>query len=178
MRKDYYEILNAIIKTAPPHQQIVNVRGNGSIVEATDSKRLVKITLEQPLVADGIYQIAKLGKDFGLIGRGDQPLFPDSDRIIPKDVKRDFTVYTDNDVSVVTAKILRAWIVAQMQERQMADHNEPTILNPDFLAPIVKQLSKVAESVVIGYTQARYPVLITTECGYDKIEYVLMPMGW
>lgn len=93
MRKDYYEMLINITKTAsddnPMHKTVAVL---DRCIMATDAKRALRITTETPAKPDGLYQIAKIGKEYQLIASSETGRYPDVDRIMDIDTKETLTI--------------------------------------------------------------------------------------
>ena len=188
MRKEIIEMLQNVIKTADSHnlpQTKVYIYNSGHNIAATDSKRLIKITLSEnnDFLTDGFYDIAKVGKELKLVKTEIEAKFQDVERVIPADCKDSFKlktqIYERKGKSIICdPKNLTSEAIAIFAAMQRITNYEAiSYINIDFLLGIFKQLVKLTDRVELGYTQANYPVKFTAVTDDGMIEYVVMPMS-
>lgn len=188
MRKQYYQMLSDVIKSTEtsnnPVQKLVHV--SGYIMEVTDSKRALRITFhDYPGRDEGLYQIAKAGKDWFLNRTDEAGKFPDITRILSNNKpEREIVIpctYIDKKLKVVRAdpeytagRVLV--IFGNLQTR--LEPLDVRGLNYAFLSEICKRMAEVCDTITLQYTGSSYPLFLSGFCGLDKIEYVIMPMEY
>jgi hypothetical protein len=183
MRKQYYQMLLDVIKSVEtgtnPVQKLVHVSGH--IMEVTDSKRVLRITFyDYPGHDEGLYQIAKAGKDWFLSKTNEMGKFPDISRILSNSPEREIIIpctYTDKKLETVrvepeyTAGRVLA-IFGNLQTR--LEPLDVRGLNYTFLSEVCKRMTEICDSITLQYIGSSYPVFLSGFCGLDKIEYAIM----
>ena len=193
IRKELANMLTDVIKTAgdsnPTHKK-VHVRDNGRIIEVTDSKRLLQIIDQGPdsSLADGYYDIVKIGKDYLLMPSADSQYlgkFPDTERVIPRESKVSLdlglltqvrlhkTVPTSGAHSA--AEIIALFASYQNTWRPL---EKPSYIDIDFLYDMMRNLAKVCDGYRLHLTAHNYPVMITANNSDYKFIYVVSPMAY
>lgn len=186
MRKELLAMFNDIIKTAPtdnPIQWCIHVRNEGKTVEATDSRRALRVQFaEFTGYTDGLYHIAKVGKDLQLMPAVTEGRYPDIDRVMSGQQVRDFPFkfkYENYKKQMVVGepKYLSSYVIAVFGAWQgMAeDPAGVSFFNIDYLSGILTQWIKIAESAELRFISKSYPVTIHGDIGEDIIDYILMP---
>ena len=183
MRKEYFEMFLDVIKTAtePPHQ-LIHIDGN--TIDATDSKRALRIILEDKPCEPGDYKIAKIGKDYQVMPADNPGRFPDITRVMSYG-SRPTTVTIElsgidkkgkpfrHDPQHIPANFLA--IYGHLQRDR--DVNALSWINYTFLSKILVTMAKLGDKITIEYGSPTHPVYITTTVGDDKIEYLIMPVA-
>jgi len=185
MRKEYFEMLLDVIKTAtkenPIHKAVAALDCH---LMVTDAKRALRITTEEPTVPDGLYQIAKVGKSYQLVTSQESGRYPDVDRIM----RLNSTTAVDMPCTVTTrgitarldpgyfpARLLT--IFGRLQTNIAAE--ELTTINYVFLSVVAKKMFALAnDSIRVEYIGPRQPLKISCMCMRDNIEYVIMPLSF
>lgn len=186
MKKELYQMLEMIVKTANSTAEFVNVRKNPSateetIIEATDSKRALQIILKSESIAEGQYKIAKTGKEYALIPipADHQRRFPDTDRVMYKDeaatFKREITVAA---YDIVVGQILAFFGVLQqflMPESQTVREGV-NIIRPIFL-DVLKPWTAISSinTIDMKATTPTYPVQLESTTNDTTIKFIVMP---
>lgn len=186
MRKDYAEMLLDITKTAtddyPMHKTVAAL---DCCVMATDAKRALRITAETPFAPDGLYQIAKVGKDYQMIASSESGRYPDIDgimRFAPKTVVDIPCMVIDakNKLARISPDYFPARLLTVFGSLQADTASaELTSLNYVFLSVVTKKMAALANSTIqVGYYGPTYPLKLSCNCGVDKIDYVIMPISF
>jgi len=152
-------------------------------MEVTDSKRALRITFHYyPGRDEGLYQIAKAGKDWFLNKTNEDGKFPDITRILSNNnPEREIIIpctYTDKKLKVVRAdpeytagRVLVLFGNLQTGCKPLDVRG----LNYAFLSEICKRMTEVCDTITLQYIGSSYPLFLSGFCGLDKIEYVVMP---
>lgn len=188
MKKQYYQMLLDVVKGVEtgsnPVQKLVHISDN--IAEVTDSKRALRITFyDCPSRDEGLYQIAKAGKDWFLNRTSEDGKFPDIGRILSSsNPEREIIIpctYTDKKLKVIrvdpeytAGRVLV--IFGNLQTK--LEPLDVRGLNYAFLFEICKRMSEVCDSITLQYIGSSYPLFLSGFCGLDKIEYVIMPLEY
>ena len=173
LNKEIMAVLEDIIKTAK-QEMLKNILVRDGAIWATDSHRAIKIVPTESLkLEDGLYQIAKIGKESKLIPNTETPeqTFPDLERVL----NMEGTHYP------VRERIGTEWFMGMVlimfgKLQEGVEIQDLSYLDPMYLQKFCKNIGKIAHSVELVYNKPRFPVkliLETTEC---KIEYMLMPI--
>jgi len=186
MRKEYYEMLLDVIKTATKENPIhKTVAALDCCIMATDAKRALRITTETPVAPDGLYQIAKVGKEYQLIASPESGRYPDIDRImrlnsttavdIPCTVTTRGITAARHDPDYFPARLLT--LFGSLQTNIAAE--ELTTINYVFLSVVAKKMFALANnSIRVEYVGPNKPLKISCTCGHDNIEYIVMPLSF
>lgn len=185
MRKEFYQMLEIVTKTASNDMQIVNVRKNPNdpeelILEATDTKRAIQIFTKEA-ISEGQYKIAKTGKEYALMPMpaDHQRRFPDTDRVMYKDeaatFKREITVAA---YDIVVGQILAFFGVLQqflMPESQTVREGV-NIIRPIFL-DVLKPWTAISSinTIDMKATTPTYPVQLESTTNDTTIKFIVMP---
>jgi len=187
MRKEYYEMLMDITKTAskdaPTHKTVAVLE---NYVMATDAKRALRITTETPVRPDGLYQIAKVGKEYQLVASSETGRYPDVERIMTVKSKETVTIPC-TAVDTKTGKTVRLHpdyfpgrlltIFGKLQT--MSSAKDVSSLNYQYLAVVAKKMFLLADDEIqIEYTGSNSPLKLTCRNGLETIEYVIMPLSY
>ena len=185
MRKEYFEMLLDVIKTADdPTKQLIHV--NGNTIDATDSKRVLRIILENKPCEPGDYKIAKIGKDYQVMPADNPGRFPDITRVMGYG-SRPTTITIElsgidkkgkpfrHDPQHMPANFLA--IYGYLQRDHDRDPGALSWINYTFLSKILVMMAKLGDKLTVEYRSPTHPVYITTTVGDDKIEYLIMPMS-
>ena len=188
MRKQYYQMLLDVIKSGGtsdnPVQKLVHISGH--IMEATDSKRALRITLhEYPGRDEGLYQIAKAGKDWFLSKTNETGKFPDITRILSNNnPEREIVIpctYTGSKLKIVRVdpEYTAGRVLVIFGNLQTGlEPLDLRSLNYAFLSEICKRMTEICDTITLQYTCSSYPLFLSGFCGLAKIEYVIMPMEY
>jgi len=189
MRKEIYQMLEMIIKSAGDHQAFVNIRSTPEnpeqkIIEATDSKRAIQIHLTDFNQADGQFRIGKIGKDYALLpmSDGEKTKFPEVDRVIIKDKAVEFTRNVVTHTPNVVPSYITGWIGYYEARNIATGESLDDIHTIDLEAlDVIKPWCKLSEHISIGIKSMKMPVRFTGESRFFadkfKITYVVMPYG-
>ena len=183
MRKEYFEMFLDVIKTADdPTKQLIHADGN--TIDATDSKRALRIIFEDKPCEPGDYKIAKVGKDYQVMPADNPGRFPDITRVMaygsrPTTVTIELSGIAKKgkpfcyDPQHVPANFLT--IYGHLQRDR--DPGALSWINYTFLSKILVMMAKLGDKLTVEYRSPTYSVYITTMAGVDKIEYLIMPIG-
>ena len=187
MRKEYYEMLVDVIKTASDSDPILKTAAVlENYVMATDAKRALRITTESPVKPDGLYQIAKVGKVYQLVASSEPGRYPDIERIMKMESKEVLDIActaTDTktgktgrlDPDYFPGRLLT--ILGRLQT--MTDAADVSTLNYAYLSVVAKKMFALADgSIRVEYIGPTYPVKLSCRNGRDTIEYIIMPMSF
>lgn len=184
MKKELYQMLEMIVKTANRTAEFVNVRKNPSateetIIEATDSKRALQIILKSESIAEGQYKIAKTGKEYTLIPIPEEKRerFPDTDRVFYKDEAVTFRRSISTHAHDATmAEILAYFGVMQEILTPGKQENGINIIRPIFLDTLKPWVS-IIEPITLEMkgTTPNYPIQLESFTATVKIRFVVMP---
>ena len=184
MRKEYYEMLVDVIKTAsdsdPIHKTAAVLE---NYVMATDAKRALRITTESPVKPDGLYQIAKVGKVYQLVASSEPGRYPDIERVMKIEARATLDIpcwATDTktvrlDPDYFPGRLLT--IFGKLQT--MAEVIGVSTLNYAYLSVVAKKMFALAnDSIRVEYVGPTYPLKLSCRNGRDTIEYIIMPMSF
>ena len=185
MKKEIYQMLEMIVKTANSTAEFVNVRKNPTapeetIIEATDSKRALQIILKSESMAEGQYKIAKAGKEYTLIPIPEEKRerLPDTDRVFYKEeavtFRRSISAHTHD---VTMAEILAYFGVMQEILTPGNQESGTNIIRPIFLDILKPWVSIIVDKIQMKATTPDYPVQLESETESVKIRFVVMPFS-
>lgn len=187
MKKELYQMLEMIVKSAYGIQQRVNVRANpnnpesGRIIEATDSKRAIQIEMDDYNLRPGQYKIAKTGKEYEFLAipASERSRFPDTDRVMYKPEAATFSRSLGNENhDIIMAKIIAFFGVMQEEQNPGSTKFNINTLHPNYF-DVLKPWMKlgVTTPITMMATTKSYPVQLNSEFDDLKIRYILMPYG-
>ena len=187
MRKEYYEMLVDVIKTAsdsnPTHKTVAVLE---NYVMATDAKRALRITTETPVKPDGLYQIAKVDKEYQLVASTETGRYPDVERVMKMEAKEtlDIPCTVIDTKTGKTGRLDADYFPGRLltifgKLQTMTDAADVSTLNYAYLSVVVKKMFALADdSIRIEYIGSTYPVKLTCRNGLDTIEYIIMPLSF
>lgn len=176
MRKEYYEMLLDVIKTAsdsdPIHKTVAVLE---HYVMVTDAKRALRITTESLVKPDGLYQIAKVGKVYQLVASSEPGRYPNVERLMQMEAREVVDIPCKADASFFPSLLLT--IFGKLQTT--TDVKDVSTLNYQYLSVVAKKMFALAnDSIKIEYISPDYPVKLSCQTGRDTVEYIIMPMSF